>query len=58
MREREAAAAKAKACKKGKERELLQEELLIQSVEVLDNTIRAMQKLSLPERVKTSEIHK
>ena len=58
MREREAAVAKAKASKKGKERELLQEELLFESVEVLDNTIRAMQKLSLPERVKTSEIHK
>ena len=58
LREREAAVAKAKAKtdKKAKERELLQEEVLIQSVEVLDHTIMTIQKLSLPERVKTSEI--
>ena len=58
MRIREAAVAKAKAkeSKKAKERELLQEEVLIQSVEVLDHTIRAIEKMSLSERVKTSEI--
>ena len=60
MRQREAAVAKAKVKegKKAREKELLQEQVMIQSVEVLEQTIRAIQNLFLPERVKSSEILK
>ena len=60
MRQREAAVAKAKVkeSKKAKEKELLQEEVMIQSVEVLEQTLRAIQNLSLLEKVKSSEIQK
>ena len=60
LRQREAAVAKAKVKegKKARQKELLQEEVMIQSVEVLEQTIRVIQNLSLPERVKSSEIQK
>ena len=60
LRQREAAVAKAKVkeSKKAKEKELLQEEVMIQSVEVLEQTLREIQNLSLLERVKSSEIQK
>lgn len=60
LRQREAAVAKAKVkeSKKAKEKELLQEEVMIQSVEVLEQTLRAIQNLSLLEKVKSSEIQK
>ena len=58
LRQREAAVAKAKEGKKAREKELLQEQVMIQSVEVLEQTIRTIQNLSLPERVKSSEIQK
>ena len=60
LRQSEAAVAKAKVkeSKKAKEKELLQEEVMIQSVEVLEQTLREIQNLSLLERVKSSEIQK
>ena len=55
MRQREAAVAKAKI-KEGKRERGLQKEVMFQSFEVLDQTTKAIQNLSLPERVKSSEI--
>ena len=55
MRQREAAVAKAKI-KEGKRERGLQKEAMFQSFEVLDQTTKAIQNLSLPERVKSSEI--
>ena len=55
MRQREAAVAKAKI-NEGKRERGLQKEAMFQSFEVLDQTTKAIQNLSLPERVKSSEI--